>query len=140
MTNLIILNETHRAGQNVPGYVFDGLTASQTERECFEAWIATLAKLAEEHESRPFLVRDKRADCAPRDLKPALPKLPAGPWRSLGGYFDYSDWSERERFLELDRAIAASQDLQEDSLDLTYEVDLQEGISASGDSFSAATR
>lgn len=33
-------------------------------------------------------------------------KLPPGPWRSLGGYMDYSGWDERERFLELDAAIA----------------------------------
>ncbi len=38
----------------------------------------------------------------------ALPatKLPPGPWRSLGGYMDYSGWADRERFLELDAAIA----------------------------------
>src|SRR5579863_4324562 len=28
-------------------------------------------------------------------------KLPPGPWRSLGGYLDYSNWEERDRFLEL---------------------------------------
>ena len=32
-------------------------------------------------------------------------KLPPGPFRSLGGYLDYSDWPERERFLELDRIL-----------------------------------
>jgi|SRR5579862_6262935 len=35
-----------------------------------------------------------------------LPKLPPGPWRSLGGYMDYSHWEDRERFLALDAAIA----------------------------------
>jgi len=39
-----------------------------------------------------------------------LEKLPEGPWRSLGGYFDYSTWADRDRFLELDRAIAAGQE------------------------------
>jgi hypothetical protein len=43
------------------------------------------------------------------DYKP-LQKLPPGPWRSLGGYFDYSKWSERDRFLELDHAILATSD------------------------------
>ena len=39
-----------------------------------------------------------------------MEKLAAGPWRSLGGYFDYSHWPDRERFLELDKAIAAGQE------------------------------
>ena len=34
-----------------------------------------------------------------------LQKLPPGPTRSLGGYFDYGLWPDCERFLELDRAI-----------------------------------
>ena len=34
-----------------------------------------------------------------------LSELPPGPWRSLGGYLDYSIWADRERFLELDSAI-----------------------------------
>jgi hypothetical protein len=35
-----------------------------------------------------------------------LRRLPPGPWRSLGRYLDYTNWPERDRFLELDRAIA----------------------------------
>ncbi len=50
---------------------------------------------------------------ASRELKPPLQKLAAGPWRSLGGYFDYSLWPDRERFLELDKAIASGQELRE---------------------------
>ena len=38
-----------------------------------------------------------------------IQKLAAGPWRSLGGYFDYSAWTDRERFRELDRAIAKAE-------------------------------
>jgi len=34
-----------------------------------------------------------------------LRKLPPGPWRSMGGYLDYTHWSERERFADLDAAI-----------------------------------
>jgi hypothetical protein len=34
-----------------------------------------------------------------------LKKLPSGPWTSLGGYLDYASWPERDRFLELDRAL-----------------------------------
>jgi hypothetical protein len=36
-----------------------------------------------------------------------LQRLDAGTWRSLGGYFDYSGWTARERFMELDKAIAS---------------------------------
>jgi hypothetical protein len=36
----------------------------------------------------------------------SLRKIEAGPFRSLGGYFDYSGWDARDRFLELDAAIA----------------------------------
>ena len=45
-----------------------------------------------------------------RDFSNAFPllyELPPGPWRSLGGYLDYADWPERERFAELDRSILA---------------------------------
>ena len=34
-----------------------------------------------------------------------LPKMPPDPDRSLGGYLNYSGWPDRERFMELDRAI-----------------------------------
>lgn len=43
-----------------------------------------------------------------------LPKLPPAPWRSLGGYLDYSCWKERARFLELDAAIARLRQTQQD--------------------------
>ncbi len=34
----------------------------------------------------------------------AMNQSPPGPWRSLGGYLDYTDWTERDRFVALDRA------------------------------------
>jgi len=48
-------------------------------------------------------------DCAPPpdanyDAVPRQ-RLPPSPYRSLGGYLNYAGWSERERFMELDRAI-----------------------------------
>jgi len=36
---------------------------------------------------------------------PRLRKLPPGPSRSLGGYLDYEGWPDRDRFMELDRAL-----------------------------------
>ena len=40
-----------------------------------------------------------------------LRRLPPGPFRSLGEYLDYSGWPDRERFLELDRALKARRQL-----------------------------
>jgi hypothetical protein len=38
-----------------------------------------------------------------------IPRFPPGPWRSLGECFDYSHWPDRDRFLELDGALASAQ-------------------------------
>src|ERR1051326_816406 len=38
-----------------------------------------------------------------------LPELPPSPWRSIGRRLDYRAWQERDRFLELDAAIASDQ-------------------------------
>jgi hypothetical protein len=39
-----------------------------------------------------------------------LHQLEPGPWRSLGGYLNYTRWPERERFAELDLAIKVRQE------------------------------
>jgi hypothetical protein len=49
---------------------------------------------------------DPTADVPSFETGTPLQKLDAGPWRSIGGRLDYSGWSARERFLELDKAIA----------------------------------
>lgn len=43
-------------------------------------------------------------------VRPPLVKLPPCPWRSLGGYLNYENWPERERFAELDLAIKSRTD------------------------------
>lgn len=44
---------------------------------------------------------------APEDVfRPLLPILEAGPWISAGRRFNYEEWEERERFVELDALIA----------------------------------
>ena len=53
-----------------------------------------------------WLEQDDRAG---RTLKP----LPPGPWRSLGRHLDYTNWADRERFLELDNAIQRSAQAEE---------------------------
>jgi hypothetical protein len=93
------------------------MVAPRTENENFEAWIAILEKLAEEHERADRAARAVEVAHASHEIKNPMPKLAEGPWRSLGGYFDYTHWSDRERFLELDRAIAASQDAPESDIE-----------------------
>jgi hypothetical protein len=148
LTTTQTFTETHQPANLLSSCVFNGLVASKAERESFEAWIATLTKLAEQQDreaqeqeaqakSRAVQargVRDRvthdqvapvRNDEVPgslREIKPPLEKLADGPWRSLGGYFDYSLWPERERFLELDRAIAAGQDLRDGAVECDIEM------------------
>lgn len=47
------------------------------------------------------------------EAAPTLIRLPPGPWRSLGRRLDYTNWTDRERFLELDRAIQTSSRLEQ---------------------------
>ena len=109
MTNSSTFNETRQLAEGLSGCVFNRLVTSKTESSSFEAWVATLAMFVDEPE------RETRAqqDAATDEIKPPLQKLAAGPWRSLGGYFDYSLWPDRERFLELNKAIAAGQEGRE---------------------------
>ena len=53
-------------------------------------------------------LQEARAHHRPYEGTPALQKVPPSEWRSLGGFFDYCHWADRDRFLELDKAIAAS--------------------------------
>ena len=109
LTNLSTFNETHQPAEAL-GCLFNGLVPSRSGNDDFEAWIATLTQLAEEHEQEVRITRNVRTDISSREVRPPLPKLAAGPWRSLGGYFDYSHWPDRERFLELDKAIATNRE------------------------------
>ena len=111
MTNAQTHNRTPQPGEGIAGYVFNGLIASKTESDNFETWIATLTKLAEQHEREARVAHDVETANAVREIKP-LPKVEMGPWRSLGGCFDYTHWADRERFLELDKAIASCQELR----------------------------
>ncbi len=41
-----------------------------------------------------------------------LPELPPSRWRSLGKRLDYTNWEDRERFVELDAAILLRNELE----------------------------
>ena len=47
-----------------------------------------------------------------------LRELPPGPFRSLGRVLDYSDWPDRDRFLELDKALSASRSADSEAVRL----------------------
>jgi hypothetical protein len=119
MTTMTFFNETPKPPEGIQGCILQGLVAPQSENDKFELWMAALTKLAEqqEREARERVTRTVHSSHAIGDasaeIKPPLPKLAAGPWRSLGGYFDYTHWADRDRFLELDKAIAANQEFRD---------------------------
>jgi hypothetical protein len=113
LTNSPTFNEIRQPAQGFAGCVFDGVVTSKAEADIFEAWVAALAKYADEPVRTPRIQNEPTVS----EPKPPLEKVAAGPYRSLGGYFDYSLWPDRERFLELDKAIATGQDLRDASLE-----------------------
>jgi hypothetical protein len=55
-----------------------------------------------------FFISDECPEAIP-EPRPALQKLSCSPWRSLDQYLlDYSDWEDRERFIQLDMANTRS--------------------------------
>jgi hypothetical protein len=132
LTNLTIFNETRQPAESLLGYVFNGRMTTEAQNthvevakpdgEGFEAWIATLLKLVAEQEKEVPVSRSTSGDGSPREVKAPLEKLAAGPYRSLGGYFDYSHWADRERFLELDRAIALGQEIRDPGVECDIEM------------------
>ena len=101
------LNEIALPAEPLPGRMLNGLPAVNDDSE---TWLAILRGFAEEPD-RPARSNSRyrqNGTTSPGSLGP-LEKVAPGPWRSLGGYFDYGPWVERERFLELDAAIARAQ-------------------------------
>jgi hypothetical protein len=126
------MDGTVQLAEGLPGCLLNGLVSSESDsgQETVEHWIAILTQLAEEQDrrsriGREFPSRDHTEDAA-RENRPPLQKVAAGPYRSLGGYFDYSAWPDRDRFLELDRAISTGQDLH----NVTEEVAITAGFTS----------
>jgi hypothetical protein len=122
LTSTTIFNGTHRPTEGTQGFVFHGSPASPTDNATFEDWIAILTSQADEQHQETRIVRSEDSPNAPRESRLPLQKLKESPWRSLGGYFDYSDWPERDRFMELDKAIASSQDSREPDIEPEIEM------------------
>ena len=73
-----------------------------------ETWSSVLRGFADEQENGAPHMLDEGISTHSCETHTPLQKLSGGAWQSLGGYFDYSDWAARERFMELDKAIAAA--------------------------------
>ena len=94
----------------LPGGLFREKLAGEMYDESSQVWQCLLRAFGpdgqgEADEANPV---PKRIDVLSRELQKPLVMVAPGPWRSIGGYLDYTDWKDRERFMELDRAIAMS--------------------------------
>jgi hypothetical protein len=100
-------NEIAQLAEGLPGCLFNELL---TDGGSPEIWQALLREFKNEPD-RPARRNQniEKTDLASPESQGRLQKVAQGPWRSLGGYFDYTDWQDRERFMELDMAIARSQ-------------------------------
>jgi hypothetical protein len=107
--NLTNGSETPQSLGALPGSLFQGLITSEPDLSSSEAAIALLQEIAREQEYETWRTQYVRTQKKPYETSAPLQKVPPGPWRSLGGYFDYSHWADRDRFAELDKAIAAGQ-------------------------------
>ena len=105
-------NGTRQLASAVPVYAFEGLVNAEFDSASANAAIALLRELARVQELENQRPQEARVYQRTYEYTPPLQRLPPSEWRSLGGYFDYSLWADRDRFVELDRAIAASQQSQ----------------------------
>jgi hypothetical protein len=55
----------------------------------------------------PALSAGSSFDPSQESIHVPLNRVPPGLWTSRGGYLDYTQWPERERFAELDRVLEA---------------------------------
>lgn len=96
------------------GLVRERLTA-EIRDDASEVWQSLFHRSGAESRSRTgrLPLVGKETDTNPSDTSQPLQKVAEGPWRSLGGCLDYTNWKDRERFLELDRAIASAPDYSE---------------------------
>jgi hypothetical protein len=94
--------------ESLPAGLFRTRLTAEFNDETSQVWQSLLSAFAPDSETKPGRIARERSADTPREIRGPLSKVEPGPWRSLGGYLDYSHWQDRERFLELDRAIAAA--------------------------------
>jgi len=113
MHNLTTFNEIAEPVTALSECVIDNLLTVESNNDS-EAWLALLRQYVFVDRERVVDTYDNSEDVisSPEIVEPLQP-VAAGPWRSLGGFMDYTGWAARERFLELDEAIAGGQYLRE---------------------------
>ena len=87
--------------------MINGVITTEPQKCSSEAWSSLLRTFAEEQEGVIRRIQDAGVSARSCEIHAPLLKVSARPWQSLGGHFDYSEWRARERFVELDQAIAA---------------------------------
>jgi len=104
------VNNEENADFEIPQDLMRDLMVCVADRNA-EMWQALIREFGDRNEPQRH-IKEKQSSSS-LETVPPLPKLPPGPWRSLGGYFDYSTWQDRERFRELDRALASGRNRPE---------------------------
>jgi len=100
-------NEIPQPASADPRFAFNKVNPSEFDGSS-EAAISVLHELTQGQEIGRGRPRESRTYRRPWENRAPLQKVPPSEWRSLGGYFDYGHWAERDRFMELDKAIAAT--------------------------------
>jgi hypothetical protein len=100
----------------LPACVIDALPTTEARDSRFETRLAILrSRRLEPKCDQGDMAENAEVNVASEVTTP-IARVPAGPWRSLGGCFDYSEWKDCERFLELDRALASAQCSEPDEI------------------------
>jgi hypothetical protein len=112
MPDLASFNEIAELADGFPDCRLSNLPTTGTNDGASEAWLAFVREHGRIEPDRA--VRDTHNESVDgsfsTEITAPLQTVPPGSWRSLGGYLDYSGWAARERFLELDKAIARAHD------------------------------
>ena len=98
---------------------FNELTTALSKNANFAKLNSLLAEWAHQQEPGTRGMQEAGINTRSCEINTPLQKVPTGPWMSAGGYFDYTDWGARERFLELDKAIASANDASSISTQLS---------------------
>ena len=107
--NMTSSDDISQLAREIRNGMFQELLSGQVSAEDAERWAAAVLDSECQHlQALP----DTQTTCS-AERPESLPKVPPSPWRSLGGYLDYSSWKDRDRFLELDRAIARSRGMED---------------------------
>lgn len=109
--------EIAKITEGLPGSLFSDTFTVEINNPNSEPWLALLRSFgneADEPKNRGRRIHTNHVtSTVPTEVRGPLQKVAESPFRSLGGFLDYSNWADRERFLELDRAIACAQSNQE---------------------------